>query len=212
MENKIINNYCLYYIPKSSEGLSDVLMIYFGENKNVTKREIKDNLILLKKEEELIGVVIVNFSYYAKIKINGTIFLPNSFLLNVINNVLINVNIELLEKENSGFIIGETIKKEEVNKMFRYEVSLGNKVINTESSFDIPLNSLVVIALENTYLMPQRMIFGYRDKDGYQVNGRICTYEDLQMEVENAFLPILIYEDSLSIGQDFFLTEEKVDA
>lgn len=212
MENKKINNYCLYYIPKSSEGLSDVLMIYFGENKNVTKREIKDNLILLKKEEELIGVVIVNFSYYAKIKINGTIYLPNSFLLNVINNVLPNINLELEEKENSGFIIGETTSKEEVNKMFRYEVSLGNKVIHTESSFDIPLNSLVVIALENTYLMPQRMIFGYKDKDGYQVNGRICTYEDLQMEVENAFLPILIYEDSLSIGQDFFLTEEKLDA
>lgn len=208
-----INNYCLYYIPKTSDSVNDVLMIYFGENKVINKRELKDDVIYLYKDNEVVGYVLTNFSSVCKIKINGTIFLPNDLLIDVINNYLSSHHInDLLEyKNHSGYYVGKIINKVDKPKSFIYDVDIGNEVIKSESTFEIPTNQLVVIALDKTYLLPARMIQKYETKDKEIINGRICTYEDLQMDVNNAYLPLLIYEDNLEVGSDFFYTKEKND-
>ena len=109
----MIANYCLYYIPKNSNGeVNDMLMIFFGENKLVNKREIKNDLIMLKNNDEVIGYVIPNFSNYCKIKINGTIYLPNEQLIDLINDVLVNHSLDkLFYKENSGLYVAQIMNK-----------------------------------------------------------------------------------------------------
>ena len=208
---KEIESYCLYYIPKHNEGLNDVLMIYFGENNPITERKLENELISFYNGPTIIGFAILNFSNHAKIKINGTIFLPNKYLLEIINNVLANAkkNIVLLEKPCSGFVVGKILEKEEGNRSYIYKVDINSDMINVESTYDIDIGLLVCIALENTYLLPARMIKKYETKNHKEIRGRICTYEDLQMEVQNAHLPLLMQEDELDVGQDFFLMEEK---
>lgn len=210
----MINSYCLYYIPKNTaDPVSDMLMVFFGENKLVNKREKHNEIIILKNNDEVLGYVIMNLSSYCKIKINGTIFLPNDQLIDLINDILINNKLDTLSyKENSGYIIGKIIDKKESNKAYVYDVDIKNKILKVESTFDIALDTLVVVAPSGTYLAPGRMIASYKNKEGINIEGRIVTYEDLQMEVENPYLPLMLWDNGLKIGEDFFLMEEKSDA
>ena len=145
-------------------------------------------------------------------KINGTIYLPNNQLIDLINDILINHKLDTLAYRNeSGLVIGEIIDKKEHRKSFIYKVDIGNEVKETESTFDLPLNAKLVFAKTGTYLMPGRMINDYISQDKISLSGRIVTYEDLEMNIENPFYPIIFYED-VEIGSDFFLMEEKTDA
>lgn len=210
---KEVNNYCLYYIPKGGEGLNDVLMIFFGGNTNIEERKLDGEVISFLAKGEVIGFAILNFSNHAKIKINGMIFLPNEYLVSIINSVLTNAekDIHLLNKDNSGFVVGKILKKEEIDRSFLYEVDIKEEIINVESTFDIDTDLLVCIAKVNTYLLPGRMIQQYENKNHQIIKGRICTYDDLQMSVQNSYLPLLMQENELEVGQDFFLMEEKND-
>lgn len=209
----MISNYCLYYIPKSKEQVSDMLMIFFGENKLVNKREIKDDLIMLKANEEVIGYVIPNFSAYCKIKINGTIYLPNDQLIDLINDILINHKLDKLAyREHSGLYVGEIVSKKEHRKSFIYKVDTKDSIYETESTFDLPVGSKLVFAKSGTYLMPGRMINDYDTQDKIHLSGRIVTYEDLEMNIENPYYPILFLDEEINVGSDFFLMEEKTDA
>ncbi len=210
----MINNYCLYYVPKNSEkDVGDMLMIFFGENKIVNKRELKNNLIYLKNNDEVIGYVIVAFSNYCKIKINGTIYLPNEQLIDLINDILKNHELDSLAyKSHSGFVIGRIIAKKAHRKSFIYDVDIKDEKLTTESTFDLPLNTKLVVAKSNAYLMPGRMIKDYDTQDKIHLSGRIVTYEDLEMNIENPYYPILLMEEDMNVGDDFFYTEEKVDA
>lgn len=210
----MINNYCLYYIPKSNEKeVNDMLMIFFGENKLVNKREIKNDLIMLKSNNDLIGYVIPNFSNYCKIKINGTIYLPNEQLIDLINDILINHELDKLAyKNHSGLYIAEILEKREHRKSFIYKVDIGSETLETESTFDLPINSKLVVAKSGTYIMPGRMINDYDTQDKIRLSGRIVTYEDLEMNIENPYYPILFLDEEIKVGSDFFLMEEKLDA
>ena len=209
----MIDNYCLYYIPKAKEKVSDMLMIFFGENKLVNKREIKDDLIMLKNNIDIIGYVIPNFSNYCKIKINGTIYLPAHQLIDLINDILINHKLDKLSyRDHSGLYVGEIKEKKEHRKSFIYRVDIKEGIYETESTFDLPLHSKLVFAKSGTYLMPGRMIKDYDTQDKIHLSGRIVTYEDLEMNIENPYYPILLLDESVEVGSDFFLMEEKTDA
>ncbi|MCR4879893.1 MAG: hypothetical protein K5906_02935 [Bacilli bacterium] len=210
----MINNYCLYYIPKSNEKeVSDMLMIFFGENRLVNKRELNNDIIYLKNNNDVIGYVIINFSTHCKIKVNGTLYLPNNQLIDLINDVLINHHLDTLAyKKESGLVIGRIKNKKEHRKAYIYEIDIKDNIIQTESTFDLPLNTKVVVAKSNTYLMPGRMINDYDTQDKIHLSGRIVTYEDLEMNIENPYYPILLLEEDMDIGVDFFYTEEKLDA
>jgi|GEM_PF-1080314 len=209
----MIANYCLYYVPKSSEQVNDMLMIFFGENKLVNKRELKDDLIYLKNNDEVVGYVILNFSKFCKIKINGTIYLPNDTLIDLINDILLNHKLDTLSyRSHSGLYIAQIIDKKEHRKSFIYKVDIGSQTYQTESTFDLPINTKLVFAVSGTYIMPGRMINDYITQDKLSLSGRIVTYEDLEMNIENPFYPILLLDEDMKVGSDFFLMEEKTDA
>ena len=210
----MINNYCLYYIPKSSvNAVNDMLMVFFGENKVVNKRELINDIIYLRNNEDELGYVITNFSNYCKMKINGTIYLPNEQLIDLINDILINHKLDKLAyKSHSGLYVAEIIDKKEHRKSFIYKVDIKEETYDTESTFDIPLHSKLVFIKSGTYLMPGRMINDYDTQDKIHLSGRIATYEDLEMNVENPYYPIIFFDEETKVGSDFFLMEEKLDA
>ena len=140
------------------------------------------------------------------------IYLPNSFLLKVINSVLLNHKLEgLSEKKNSGFIVGKIVNKTMNNKTFIYKIDIGKETLQSESTFNLNVNALVIVAITGTYLLPGRMISEYEIRNFGKMNARICTYEDLQMESFDIYQPLII-EENLDLGSDFFLTEVKANA
>ena len=90
------------------------------------------------------------------------------------------------------------------------EVDIKENTIYVESSFSLDVSSLVVIAKENTYLLPGRMISQYKLSNGKTSSGRICTFDDLQINTSDIYQPIIV-EDG-TVGNDFFITEAKVNA
>lgn len=208
-----MKNYCLYYLPKTKDDPnSDLLTIYFGELKFVTNRVDYANYAILYNKDDEVGYIIKNFSSYCKIKVNGTLFLPNHELIDLINSVLTNFGLESLSyKEQSGFLVGQIINKTPKMKCFIYEIDIGSKKIFTESSYDLKVNSKVIIALNDTYLLPARIIKEYCIKDKIFSGGRICNYEDVQMNSADIYEPLLVL-DKIDNGKDFFSMEVKYDA
>ena len=206
-----MDNYCLYYIPKSSDQVSDILTIFFGGNQVVSNRADKGNVGVLLSNNLPIGYIIKDFSKLCKIKINGMIFLPNDYLIDVINSCLSNAGLETLPyKASSGFVVGKVNKKDKLIKTYLYEVSLGKESVYSESTFDLKENSLVVVAKSGTYLLPGRMISEYKMRS-YLCNARICSNDDLQINSSDLYAPVVIDED-IEVGSDFFTTEAKVNA
>ena len=208
-----MTNYCLYYLPKSNDPLSDVLVIYFGENKVVTNKTTQNGIDIYLNNLDIIGFAIPEFSKTCKIKIFGTIFLPNDKLIDVINSILDNASLPTLEYKNkSGFTIGQVDSVEVLeNKMFLYKINIGTEFIYSESSYVLEKNHKVVVALNGTYILPAKMITSYNIKENITSGGRICNFEDLQINMPKQNMPVLVDED-LNVGRDFFMMEEKVYA
>lgn len=206
-----MDNYCLFYIPKSSDQVSDILTIFFGGNAPVTNRADTGNVGVLLSNNTPVGYLIKDFSKLCKIKINGMVFLPNNYLIDVINSCLKNSGLETLPyKNSSGFVVGRILKKEKLIKTFMYEIDVKNEHVFAESTFELNEGSLVVVGLKNTYLLPGRMISEYKMRN-YTPNARVCTLDDLQIPANEPYAPIII-EDDIAVGSDFFMTEAKINA
>lgn len=204
----MINNYCLYYLYKSNDSTSDVLMIYFGGNKQPIQKAVVGKIEVLINEKP-IAYVINEFSKLCKVKINGTIFLPNDALIHLINSELANANLDTLSiKDESGYVVGKVVSIEESKQGNLITVDIGTEKFKTVSTFDLKLNDLVVYAKNNTYLFPGQMINSYEFK-GNKCDGRICSFTDLQMNSDNDGAVIL---DDGCLGEDFFKMEVKVNA
>ena len=90
----------------------DALLILFSEEE-ITSHKLSKEVEVLYHNETLVGYKIPNFIRYAKIKYSGIIFLPNNYLIDVINSVLTNNELETINyKNNSGFVV----KKDENGK------------------------------------------------------------------------------------------------
>lgn len=84
---------------------NDALLILLS-NEEVTNRKLSKEVEVLYHQDKVIGYKIPNFIRYAKIKYSGIIFLPNNYLIDVINSVLINSGLEPINyRKNSGFVV-----------------------------------------------------------------------------------------------------------
>jgi len=204
-----MNNYCLYYIHKSNDAIKDVLMVYFGVSAQPTRKKSFGDIDVLMNEKP-IAYVLNNFSKLCKVKINGTIFLPNNALIDLINSELKNANLETLSyKDESGFVVGKILKIEENKNGNIITVNVGKTSYTTISTYNLKLNDLIVYAKNNCYLFPGHMIQKY-EFDGINFDGRICSYKDLQMNNDNLDIPVVL--DEGNVGDDFFQMEVKCDA
>ena len=203
-----MNKYCLYYFPPHSGDFSDSLFVYFGGQKATTRKEDGNKVDKLFHQDEPIGYIIKQFSYYCKVRIAGELFLPNDEIVDLINDVLNSEGLENLDYINeSGFVVGKIIDKQTLPKSFLYKVDIGREICS-ESTFDLDKDDVVIVALNETYLVPGRMIKEYQIAPGINSGGRICSNTDLNIAPEDQLFPVVI-EEKVEIGQDFFKVERR---
>ena len=177
----MINNYSLHYSYKTT---GDVLFIVI-KDENVTRKENKSKDVLaLYHDDELIGIHISNISKIMKIKSQGMIYLPSNALIDVINSLLENAKLEKLAYQtSSGYIIG---KVESIDDCIN--INIGSRIVRVLNSENgVNINDKVVVKIQGT-------------------NCHLCSYKDLDIEDKD---DILIIEDDVNIGSDFFSMEEK---
>ena len=210
-----MNKYCIYYIPKSEDPESDLLMIYFGENQQVSNRFEQNGIKVLLSGDNVVGFVLYNFSKLCKIKTRGMVYKPIDSLVDVINSELDNANLPTLEyMEESGYVVAKIIDKKKLKDSYCYLLDTNKEKIYSESTSDLDAGENVVVALNGTYLLPARMIVAYEiNKDKNLISGgRICTLRDLQIFEYNDLDSVAILDKDTPIGIDFFVTEAKGDA
>lgn len=203
-----MNRYCLYYFPPNEEEFSDSLFVYFGGVLTGNKIIKGYKLNKLYHNETVIGYLIFNFSSYCKIRYSGQIFMPNEELITIINNILTDEGVENIEYlSHSGFYVGQIKNKQILKESFLYKVDV-ESTIYVESTFDLNIDDIIVVALNDTYLLPGKLIQPYEIAPHIISGGRICSNDDLNMS-DNDLSPVIIQED-VEIGQDFFKVERRV--
>ena len=203
-----MNKYCLYYFPPHSGEFSDCLFVYFGGMNMTDRRESGKKVDKLFHKDILIGYIIKEFSYYCKIRVAGEVFLPNDEIIDLINDVLSEEGLDKIDYINeSGFYLGKIVDKQALKKSFLYRIDIGHELY-AESTFDLDKDDVIVLAVNETYLLPGRMIKEYEIAPGIKSGGRICSNLDLNIPPEDQLFPIVV-EEKVEIGQDFFKVERR---
>lgn len=187
-----MNRYAIYYSYKE---MGDVVVIVFDSDKSVTKTETKGRVEVFYHDNQIIRYNIKNVKEIIKIKNEGLIFLPSPTLIEILNSILINEGLKPLEElKDSGYFVAKVIDK----KDNRLTLSLGDETYQIESSSEVNIHDVVVIAKQGTFLNTQKVV---------DDSAHICTYKELGIN-ENED-KTLILDSDIDLGKDFFSLEAK---
>lgn len=198
-------DYGLYYNKKA---LKDTMMIVFN-SESISDRYIKeDNVIKLYKNNELIGINILNFSSYMKIHCSGLIPLPIDQLVDIINNILEDHHVLKLDyKKSSGFIIGKII---EVNPhpssehLHLLKLDIKDKVLDIVcGSYNVKKDGICVVATIGTYLFNGDTV-KISSLLGEISYGMCCNEAEVGILNDPLKKGLLYLDDESLIGKDFF--------
>ena len=201
-----MNRYALFYNYKT---LGDVLLIVFKPLDIADEVIKKDDLVILKRNGELIGYNIFNISKIMKIKANGYIPLANEQVLNIINHILENHNEKPLEKlENSGFKVAKIVEIEEhpeSDHLHICTVDVGEKepLQIVCGAFNARQDLKCVCALPYSFMPSGKQIVPGKLL-GIESNGMLCSGRELALDGYENKRGLLELDDSYNVGDDFF--------
>ena len=205
-EEFIMKRYGLYYNYKT---LGDVLLIAFEPNAIADEVIKKDDVVVLKKGGETIGINIFNISKIMKIKANGYIPLVDDKVLGVINHILENHDVEVLEKlPHSGFIVAKIVDIEEHPEsdhlhICKVDVGHNDYLEIVCGAFNARKDLICVCALPFSFMPSGRQIVPGKLL-GIDSYGMLCSGRELALEGYENKSGLLELDDNYKVGSDFF--------
>lgn len=201
-----MNRYGLFYNFKT---IGDVLLIVFKPLEIPDEVIKKENVVVLKKAGEVIGVNIFDISKIMKIKANGFIPLVDDKVLEVINHILENHDIEPLEKlDNSGFKVAKIVDIEEHPEsdhlhICKVDVGHSDYLEIVCGAFNARKDLICVCALPYTFMPSGRQIVPGKllGVDSY---GMLCSGRELALEGYENKRGLLELDEKYVVGSDFF--------
>ena len=201
-----MNRYGLFYNYKT---LGDVLLIVFKPTENPDEVIKMDDVVVLKKNNEVIGINIFNISKIMKIKANGFIPLVEDKVLNIINHILENHQVKPLEKlDNSGFKVAQIVDIEEhpeSDHLHICKVDVGHldylEIVC--GAFNARKDLKCVCALPYTFMPSGRQIIPGKLL-GIDSYGMLCSGRELALEGYENKRGLLELDDTYVVGSDFF--------
>lgn len=198
--------YGLYY---NKEKIGDILFVVFKSNDIPDSQKITENCRVLYKNNEIVGINILNISKIFKIKSHGFLPLINEEILKVINSILINDGIEPLPyQEDSGFVVAKVIDIEEhpqSDHLHICKVDCGNeKILQIVcGAYNVKLNMKVVCALPYSFMPNGQQIIPSKLL-GIESYGMLCSGRELNLEGFDNVKGLLELDDTYKIGDDFW--------
>lgn len=198
--------YGLYY---NKEKIGDVLIIIFNSNQIPNFVKTTENCKVLYKNDELVGINILNISKILKIKSHGYLPLINKEVLNVINSILINNGLEALPYQGkSGFVVSQIIDMEEhpeSDHLHICKVDCGNDnfLQIVCGAYNAKVGMKVVCALPYTFMPNGQQIIPSKLL-GIESNGMLCSGRELNLDGYDNVRGLLELDDTYKIGSDFW--------
>ncbi len=206
MNNFLNEKYAFYY---DYESIGDVLLIVINSSSEIPNKVIKkDDVTILYKNDELIGINIFNISKVLKIKAKGFIPLVNEKILDVINHIIENAGLEKmpLQKE-SGFRVAKIIEIEDhpdSDHLHICTVDVGDKepLQIVCGAFNARKDLICVCAMPYTFMpngaqiIPDKLI-------GIDSYGMLCSGRELNLEGYEGKRGLLELNNNYKAGTDF---------
>ena len=201
-----MNRYGLFYKFKT---IGDVLLIVFKPLEIPDEVIKNDNVVILKKAGEIIGINIFDISKTMKIKANGYIPLIDDKVLSIINHILENHGVEPLEKlDNSGFKVAQIVDIEEHPEsdhlhICKVDVGHNDYLEIVCGAFNARKDLKCVCALPFTFMPNGRQIIPGKLL-GIESYGMLCSGRELALEGYENKRGLLELDESYKVGSDFF--------
>lgn len=199
-------NYGIYYNNKT---IGDVLIIVIIESMTPNKIIKSNNVIMLYKDDTLIGINIFNISKTIKIHANGFIPYLDKEVHQVINYILKNEGLdEIPFKEESGFKVAKIIDIEEHPDsehlhVCKVDVGEGKILQIVCGSYNAKKDLKIVCALPFTFMPSGKQIIPNKLL-GIESTGMLCSGKELGLSGYENKKGLYILDDSYTIGEDFF--------
>lgn len=198
--------YAIYYNYKT---IGDVLMIVFESNEKPDKVVKKGDVVILYKQDKLIGINISNFSDVMKLKVDGFIPLINKKMLEVINDLLKNADLTPLEEQKeSGYRIAKIVDLDDhpnSEHLHILKVDVGEKdyLDIVCGAYNARVGLKCVCALPYTFLANGQQIVPSKllGVDSY---GMLCSGRELNLPGYENKRGLLELDDSALVGSDFY--------
>ena len=198
--------YGLYY---NKEKIGDVLIIIFKSNEIANFIKTTENCRVLYRNNELVGINILNISKILKIKSHGFLPLINKEVLDVINSILLNNGLEALPYQNeSGFVVAKIIDMEEhpeSDHLHICKVDCGNNNILQIvcGAYNAKVGMKVVCALPYAFMPNGQQIIPSKLL-GIESNGMLCSGRELNLSGYDNVRGLLELDETYKIGNDFW--------
>lgn len=201
-----MNRYALFYNYKT---IGDVLLIVFKPLEIPDEVNKLDDVVVLKKNNEIIGINIFNISKIMKIKANGYLPIVDDNVLSVINHILENHGVKPLEKlENSGFKVAQIVEIEEHPEsdhlhICKVDVGHFDYLEIVCGAFNARKDLKCVCALPYTFMPSGRQIIPGKLL-GVESYGMLCSGRELALDGCENKRGLLELDDKYKVGDDFF--------
>lgn len=183
------------------EGLQDTLIICIKNIEHDTI-DVNNGFIVLKNQNEIIGLNIFNFSKYLKIA-SGYIY-PTNEIISIVGKIT-KINIQQFKKIN--FQVGLLLSSEKIinTKLSKCNIDIKNEVLQIIcGANNFSINDLVVVAKIGS-MLPNGFGINKNKIQNFDSYGMLCSQKELNITssiVESKGI-LILNNKKYNLGQEF---------
>lgn len=192
----------------NKEGVGDVAFLQIEPVDGPFEYEIKNNVVAIKHENEIVGFNIFDFSKVYTINSNGHIKL-NEELVEAIQQSIKDAGFDYqLEADLSPkFVVGYVETKEkhpDADKLSILKVDVGSEKLQIVCGApNVEAGQKVVVAKVGA-VMPSGMVIKDAELRGVSSSGMICSMRELDLPNAPQEKGIMVLSDDYKVGNAFF--------
>lgn len=192
----------------NKEGVGDVAFLQIEPTDGPFEYEIKNNVVAIKHENQIVGFNISDFSKVYSVNSNGHIKL-NETLVEAIQQSITNAGFDYqLEADLSPkFVVGYVETKEkhpDADKLSILKVDVGSEKLQIVCGApNVEAGQKVVVAKVGA-VMPSGMVIKDAELRGVASSGMICSMRELNLPNAPQEKGIMVLSDDYKVGNAFF--------
>ena len=192
----------------NKEGVGDVAFLQIEPVDGPFEYEIKNNVVAIKHENEIVGFNIFDFSKVYSVNSNGHIKLTET-LVEAIQQSITNAGFDYqLEADLSPkFVVGYVETKEkhpDADKLSILKVDVGSEKLQIVCGApNVEAGQKVVVAKVGA-VMPSGMVIKDAELRGVSSSGMICSMRELDLPNAPQEKGIMVLSDDYKVGNAFF--------
>ena len=192
----------------NKEGVGDVAFLQIEPTDGPFEYEIKNNVVAIKHENQIVGFNIFDFSKVYSISNNGHIKL-NETLVEAIQQSITNAGFDYqLEADLSPkFVVGYVETKEKhpnADKLSILKVDVSSEKLQIVCGApNVEAGQKVVVAKVGA-VMPSGMVIKDAELRGVASSGMICSMRELNLPNAPQEKGIMVLSDDYKVGNAFF--------